>query len=63
MELLIGLGLLALTYFAFNSLKPVGTVVHPLMRREILGACVALGLVATLTIGSAFLISGVVKFF
>jgi hypothetical protein len=63
MEFLSGLALLAVTYFGFTALKPTGANIHPLMRKEVLGTCIVLGLVATLSIGSAFLIHGVVRYF
>lgn len=63
MEFLTGVALLALTYFGFTALKPSESGIHPLMRKEVLGTCIVLGLVATLSIGSAFLIHGVVRYF
>ncbi|MBU1212358.1 MAG: hypothetical protein KJ587_13945 [Alphaproteobacteria bacterium] len=63
MEIITGVTLLAATYFGFRALRPTAAGVHPLMRKEILGTCLVLGLVAALSIGSAFLVHGVVRYF
>ncbi|MBU2580964.1 MAG: hypothetical protein KJ622_04515 [Alphaproteobacteria bacterium] len=62
MEIILGLGLLALTYYALRRLKPTNNVVHPWMTRDILATCAALGLVASLSFGSAILLHGAVKY-
>ncbi|KUO61635.1 MAG: hypothetical protein APF80_11110 [Alphaproteobacteria bacterium BRH_c36] len=63
MEIMTGVALLAATYLGFMALRPTAAGIHPLMRKEMLGTCLVLGLVAALSIGSAFLIHGVVRYF
>jgi len=59
-EVAAGIGLLTLTYGAFLRLRPRNGVVHPWATRDVLGTLIILGLVASLALGTAFLIRGLV---
>lgn len=61
MEILIGLCLIALTYFVYGRLKPHGRPVYAFMKREVIAASVTLSLVAGLTFGLAMFIHGVTR--
>lgn len=63
MEFLLGLSLVALTYFTYAMLNQRDEVIRPVVRKDILVACAMLGLVATLSIGTVYAIHGLVRHF